>query len=439
MSFAEGPVPDYWQIGVPIGDVYSPLKLSDYGTPPLDITSWNVCENKIIQNPFDQYCDAPDSIAAVKNLPPNFPPWTTPAYADLGYMILGVAISNITGKPMTQVYSDSVFKPLDMKDSSATHPTQESKVKRSVIAGIPAADWSLEPGFTVPSGGLLSTISDLQKLGFAMLNHTLLSPEATRKWMKPQSHTASLSYSIGAPWEIHRVVMPGTDKVIDLYTKLGDSGYYGGTLVLIPAYDAGFTLLNGSGSNLRSTAILTALDLITDIVLPALEAQALAEARRNFAGTYKSTGSSVVAEVTIAYNKSTAVSVKSDLMVTAFMYNGTNVLEGSLWGGVNPRLERSINAAHKGSSGSVAFELSSPSTLQTSTYMEAMQNPKLGVVGSWTGLYYSNGDFVFTDQGRWGGISFDMMVFDVDETGKATYCIPAVDRIKLKRVDDGEC
>lgn len=52
--------------------------------------------------------------------------------------------------------------------------------------------------------------------------------------------------SIGAPWEIVRYVNPETGKVTDIYTKLGDSGAYGGQVAIIPDYGCGWTFLNGT-------------------------------------------------------------------------------------------------------------------------------------------------------------------------------------------------
>ncbi|KAK5709243.1 hypothetical protein LTR17_019968 [Elasticomyces elasticus] len=83
--------------------------------------------------------------------------------------------------------------------------------------------------------------------------------------MKTATHTASLSYSVGAPWEITRYIHPSSEKVTDVYTKLGDSGVYGGLLALIPEYDAWFTLLNAYyetpvGPQTRGASALKILD-----------------------------------------------------------------------------------------------------------------------------------------------------------------------------------
>ena len=381
------------------------------------------------------YVQGPDGIEAVQGIPPKFLPWTTPVYSDLGFMLLGIAISNITGKPLSDVYHQSVFGPLGMLSCFDAHPTREAELGRSVIAGDPDASFTVETSFTTPSGGILSTTNDLSKLGISILNNTLLSAETTRKWMKPQTLTASLSYAIGAGREIHRYVHPTTSKVTDLYTELGDSGFYGGALVLIPQYDAGFTMLNAYSGASRSSTTLTILDYITNAVLPALEAQAAAEAQYNFVGTYTSSDESLNASITISFNESSVPGIISGLTIARWIYNGTDVLAGPLYGGYKPRLEPSVlKQTPDGPPGQVAFLASLSSA--TLTYGAAIEVPGSEVGGPWTGFYATNGDFVYTDPApRYGGISPTMFVLDVDGDGRAVACSPAVQRVKLKRVD----
>jgi CubicO group peptidase (beta-lactamase class C family) len=433
-------------IGVPLSDLAVLLAivaattdestlLEAFGLPPVNISALGPCATDFVRNNSNTFCSTPDGIAAVRDLPPNFLPWTTPAYSDEGFMLLGIAISNIVGKPISAVYRDAVFKPLGMKSSFSTHPTANPELAHSVIAGDPATGFAIETGFTTPSGGILSTISDLSKLGIGILNDTLLSAETTRKWMKPQTHTASLSYSIGAGLEIHRYVHPSTGRVTDLYTKLGDSGAYGGALVLIPQYDAGFAMLNAySNGTVRSPAALVILDYVTDTLLPALEAQAAAEAHKNYVGTYVSSDPKLDTSITIGFNQSSVPGIISGLTITRWIFNGTDVLAGPFFNGYKPRLEPSIpKQIPVGSPGQVAFQASV--NVQSLTYMAAMEKVDSGVIGTWTGFYATNEDFVSVESqyGRYGGASSNMFVFDVDGEGRATACRPAVDRVVLKR------
>lgn len=381
-------------------------------------------------------CDDADLVSSVKDMTPNFEPWKTPVYSDLGFMLLGLAISNVTDKTMTEVYQSAIFDPLNMTSSSdkSINKTLDRAVVTSSLFNYTQLD---NFAFTAPSGGILSTLTDLQKLGLGILNSTLLSQEATDKWMKPVSHTGSLSYSIGAPWEIHRFVHPKTGKVTDVYTKLGDSGDYGGGMAIIPQYNAGFAMLNGANvltTPQRSEVALHILDYVTATVLPALEAEALAEAKSNFIGEYKSSDGGVETTLKIGIKKSVTASVNSELIVTEWKYNGTDIITSNdTFAGEAPRLEQSIvRLGENGKPKQIEFILSP--YIQTTTYMKAIKAAnETGVLGTWSGLYHSDGDFTYTDSLRWGGQSMRALVFDVDDCGKATKCSIPYQRVELKR------
>ena len=394
-----------------------------YGFPPLDLNVLGPCSN--VSNPL---CPTNDFIASLRSQPPSFLPWTSPAYADSGFMLLGLAIANITNNPIEAVYHDSIFEPLGMTSSNSTAPTGEAELARSVL--VDPQGFSLEGGFTTPSGGLFSTINDLAKVGTSLLNSTLLPTNITRKWMKPITHTASLTHSVGAPWEIQRYIHPSTGKVTDLYTKLGDSGSYGGVTVVIPDYGAGFSMLNGhSNATVRSHAANTILDYVTEAVLPALEAQAAAEATRNFVGTYVSTDSKLNSSLTVAFNESTVKAAPLDaLSVSSWISNGTDVLASDLFEGVKPRLLPTIlNQNRSNGAGQVAFQAST--NPQTNSYTQAGEL----AIGPFTGQYATNFDWLIVDQRHYGGIAIDLFIFDVDDKGKAEAVRPAVTRSRLNR------
>ena len=136
-------------------------------------------------------------------------------------MVLGAVISELTGKPYDAMYADAIFEPLSMESSYLNAPTSGPAFNdHGVVVGIPGVlegSWSFaENNVAAPSGGILSSINDLNKLGLAIANSTLLDAVATREWMKPHAHTASLTVSFGAPWEIVRYVNPNTGKVTDI-------------------------------------------------------------------------------------------------------------------------------------------------------------------------------------------------------------------------------
>ena len=394
-----------------------------YGFPPLNFSTLGPCWDRKYWDLENPICPADEFIVNERSLPPSFLPWTTPAYSDDGFILLGIVISTITGKSLATIYRESIFEPLGMTSSNSSAPTSEAELARSVIAGSFDLDFDLKGGIITPSGGLFSTINDLAKFGVAILNSTLFPADLTRKWMKPITHTASLSYSVGAPWEIARYVHPSTGKVTDLYTKLGDSGDYGGCLVLIPDYNAGFSILGGSNSTLRSSVINLVLDYVTEIILPALEAQAAAEAARNIVGTYVSTDSNLNSSVTVAVS----VNGTSGLSVSRWISNGTDVLASTLFNGTK-LLQLLPSIPHQSDGpGKVAFQASA--NLQT----DGSTLPSNLGIGLFTGQYATNIDWFTADLTRYGGFGLNLFVFDVGDSGNATAVSPAVTRAKLTR------
>lgn len=290
-----------------------------FGFPPLNLSVLGPCAANLSQT----LCSTDALIESIRSQPPSFLPWTSPAYSDLGFMLLGLAISSITGKSRDEFYHSSIFAPLNMTSSFSSIPTEPSQFSRSVIT----RDFLVPGGFTIPSGGLFSTINDLAKFGIGILNSTLLPANTTRKWMKPVTHTPSLSYSVGAPWEIIRWQDPSTGEITDIYTKLGDSGMYGGALALVPEFGAGFSFLAAAtNDSLRGTVDNLVLDQITEAVLPALKAQAAAEAVHNYVGMYVSSDPRLNSSVTIAHNASTVPGAASGLTLSSWISNGTDVL-----------------------------------------------------------------------------------------------------------------
>ncbi|QKX60459.1 uncharacterized protein TRUGW13939_07604 [Talaromyces rugulosus] len=404
--------------------------VTEYGFPPENISSLGPCYGGLVE----AIAECHDSTFVESNAlrPPAFLPWSTPMYADNNYEVLGALLSNITGKPLADVYESALFSPLNLTSTFYSPPTKKADQARSVVAGIPEVGFYLDIPYTTPSGGLLSTLTDLTKFATSILNNTLLSASVTRKWMKPQTHTASLSYSIGAPWEIVRYVSPTTGKVTDIYTKLGDSGNYGSITALIPDYDAGFTLLAAcSNVAVRSLQTNVILDYITSAVLPALEAQAALEAAQNYVGTYRSTQPKVNSSITIGIDESSVPTNNFGLSLTEWISNGTDVLASDLFSGAKPRLLLSIpKQTPQGESGAVAFQAST--FAQTYSYLTPGA-AKRGTVGPFSGQYLTNLDFWSVDGDYYGGNGYREFVFAVNGDGKAESVTPVATRSRLEK------
>ena len=234
--------------------------------------------------------------------------------------------------------------------------------------------------------------------------------------MKPISHTSSLTYSIGAPWEIIRYVHENTGRITDVYTKLGDSGAYGGYIILIPEYDAGFSYLAANvNETQRGDDANIVMDLVFKQMMPALEAQAAKDAGKKFAGHYEC-NSGLNSSLIVTLNET------AGLTISSWISNGTDMLQEFL-PGKTARLFPSITDQ---GDGKVAFRESSQ--VQTSSYTAAG-------VGPFTGDYVTNFDWLSVDSFHYGNMGFDLFVFDVDKDGVATSVNPAITRVTLQRKD----
>lgn len=409
------------------GDIMLPiLSAIQQGKTPLDPTKLGlppVNQSDPLELPpciftDSEYCPEIPYIESAGNRPPAFLPWTTPGYSDNGFVLLGLIISNITGKSMDQLFLEGIFKPLDMTSSNSSTPP-ESEWYRSVIPVEPAGNFAFDAGIFVSTGALSSTTRDLAKFGIGILNSTLLPSDQTRKWLKPVSHTARFQYSLGSPWEIMRYVLP-SGRITDIYTKSGDSGVYSSWLVLLPDYDAGFTILSSGSTPSRTQLAAVLADLVTNSVLPALEAQGAAEAECNFIGTYNSTTEGLNSSLTLV--RSQNETSPPGLVVLSWISNGTDVLTAlsETFGQAPWRLIPSISDAE---TGTAAFRL-----------VAANDAPSPQVPGQlFSGPGYLHADWILLDAATYGGLGLGLFVFDVGSDGKALAVRPAAFRTTLKK------
>lgn len=389
------------------------------GLPPLTLSNLDTLDPCVsFANSTGVDCPRDLYFQATTKRPPVFSPWTSPVYTNGGFALLSLALENITGRSFSTMFQDDMIKPLGM-DSTTLRLTD---LTRGVIPGgnntQSYTNYQIYVANDVASGGVYSTIKDLAKFGLSILNSTLLSPQETRKWLKPISHTASLRLSVGRPWEIFRITHPIDGRVSDLYTKEGDSSYFSSYLILSPEHGAGFTILiaGNASTALANTAIA---DILTSTVIPALESQAAAEAAQKLAGTYIPTSSNLNSSVTLSVDPSRG----AGLLVTSWISNGTDMFS---WLPLRAGDELSLfptdlRSAPVGQAAQVAFR----GTFGFSDY-------KLDV-GIFVDQITTNSVWEDVDSAIYGGASLDLFVFDVDAKGNAITVTPAATRAKLQK------
>lgn len=389
--------------------------LETLGLPPISQ------DDKLIYSPCfllnTTVCPPVPYVESSEARAPSFLPYTTPGYANNGFALLGLAIANITGKSFERMFNEDIFEPLDMASSSSITPPA-SEWYRSVIPG-DLSNFDVEAGVFVTSGAVLSTLNDMAKLGVGILNSTLLPSDQTRRWMKPVSHTANQKLSVGRPWEIHRYTH-ASGVVTDLYTKSGDSGDYSAYFVLMPDYDAGFTILSSSTQITRFLTLSALTDVIIDSIIPSFAAQAAAEAKHLFAGVYNSTDPSLNSSLTLIVNQTVADA--PGLVISSWISNGTDVLD-SLAPSTGPLPWRLLPSISDAVHGKIAFRL-----------VTSLDAPSItSIVDNKLFTKFPFADWVSVDATAYGGVATTLFVFDMSCDGTVGAVSPSAFRIKLKK------
>lgn len=349
-------------------------------------------------------CPAEPYTQGVANRPPTFLPWSSPAYTNNGFTLLGLAMATATNRTIASLYQTHILNPLSMA-STFSDPPPLAEYARSAIVGNDTG-FAQPNGIFVSSGGVFSTTRDLARFGQGILNSTLLAPERTRRWLKPVSHTARLRYAVGAPWEIMRHVGPG-NKVTDLYTKSGDSGLYSAWLVLAPELGAGFSVLMAGSARGRFHAVAEVADAVTREMVPALQRQAAVEAGRDLAGTYR--GVDGLNSTLVLATEEGVVGVR----VESWISNGTEVLP-FLATVAGPGPYRLLPSVTDNARGQAAFRL-----------VSARDSPAAVDGGEASGALFAApgmvaGDWLVVDDSTYYGAGLSLLVFDVGSDGKAT-------------------
>lgn len=105
---------------------------SPWASPCSDNRSWRL-------TPFAEY------IRGVATESPLFPTAYTPVYSNEGFSLLGLALANIAGKPLGQIFNESLVVPLGLKGTFASMPKGVNSL--DVIPGnATIAGWNSEFG-----------------------------------------------------------------------------------------------------------------------------------------------------------------------------------------------------------------------------------------------------------------------------------------------------
>ncbi|MBD8490758.1 beta-lactamase family protein [Echinicola sp. CAU 1574] len=164
-----------------------------------------------------------------------FKPGTDVRYSNTGYILLGMLIEQIEGKPFYEVFDEKIFRPLNlsMTQFAAKNPVPDGIVrgyidlysKLQVVESTYFSGWD----YFTADGGLISNPKDLNTFFQALMGHKLLNAEYLDQmltWKSPKEPDPEffpIAYGLG----IFRIETPSGIA----YMHSGDAiGYYANML-----------------------------------------------------------------------------------------------------------------------------------------------------------------------------------------------------------------
>ncbi|KAI0545315.1 beta-lactamase/transpeptidase-like protein [Xylaria curta] len=246
-----------------------------YGFPPLSAEERPPCGD------FPT-CSRKQFFSGIEQFHPSLPPFTTAAYSNVAFQLLSYALETITGKPFESLLKETVIEPLGLNNTFLRAPDNA----RGIIPGNPdQTGWSFDLGEAAAAGNIYTSVGDLSEIGRAILGYKLLDPVTTRRWLKPFSFSTDPHASVGAPWGGRRVNVAGQPyRWITAFAKAGRISDYSSVMTIIPDYDIGISVL--LAGELPANANFGLLDTVGEILIPAVEEAARADAGALYNGHY---------------------------------------------------------------------------------------------------------------------------------------------------------
>jgi CubicO group peptidase (beta-lactamase class C family) len=150
----------------------------------------------------------------------KFPPGSKWEYSNSGYVVLGMIVERVSGKPFGRFLHDRIFAPLQMTNTLA-YEKGKNEVPRRAYGHTKEKDGWRETdqsptSATLGDGGIYSSIDDLAKWDRGLREHTLLGQRDMQPALTPVEPTsgppklpsgANVSYGFGwflDPYKGHR-------------------------------------------------------------------------------------------------------------------------------------------------------------------------------------------------------------------------------------------
>jgi CubicO group peptidase (beta-lactamase class C family) len=141
-----------------------------------------------------------DLLPLFRDLPAAAPPGERFSYADANFILAGLVIEAVTGKPYAEAAAEQVLTPAGMDDSGfELRDADPPRLATGYLhePDVPFASWRANvfsgPAGGMPDGGLVTTTTDLARLVDALLGGRLVSPATLATMTSAQCGTESVN------------------------------------------------------------------------------------------------------------------------------------------------------------------------------------------------------------------------------------------------------
>jgi len=119
----------------------------------------------------------------------KFAPGTKWSYSNSGYVLLGVIVGKVSGKPFDEFLTERIFRPLGMKNTLA-YVKGKNTVTNRAFGHVKDGEEFVErdqssTSATLGDGGVYSNLEDLSKWDDALRKHSLLTADEMRPALTP--------------------------------------------------------------------------------------------------------------------------------------------------------------------------------------------------------------------------------------------------------------
>lgn len=238
-------------------------------------------------------------------------------YSNVAFELLGLTLSRVTGLSYEEYMEEAIFKPLKMSKSSLFKPNDSE----GIIPPEPQY-WDVDEGIQAPTGGIYTSSADMSKyLRYILTHYNGINPALN--WINPASPGEGINSFYGVPWEIFRTdkILLASKRTVQFITKGGGLPGYFSTIMLLPEYDIGITILVAGKAGLLGKL----QNIIAVTLVRAAEALAIKQLQERYAGTYISQDPGLNSSLVL-------VADHRGLVVEKFISNSTDVFRSDLKG-----------------------------------------------------------------------------------------------------------